>query len=338
MGTLQYPKCGGKINIGIIGIGSMGKNHVRVCSEKDDIELVGVVDKNIKTMKTIVKKFEVVPFFDYKKLLPKVDAVIIATPTSTHHKIALNCINHGKHVLIEKPICNNIEKAKDLINSSEKNDVVLSVGHIERHNPAVKFIKESLDKNKFGKLITIASKRVSNYPGRIKDMGVISDLGVHDIDVMNYIAGNVQFVYANAGRIKNNLFEDYANIILSFEKGICGVIEVNWLTPMKIRKLFLTCSKKFVEMDYINQSVKISSSSFHDIDDSNLYDIPMQYNTNEIVLEKKEPLKNEIEDFIDSIKNNHKPLVTGYDGLETIKIAQSAIKSYKQKKVMEIDT
>ena len=326
------------IKIGIIGIGSMGKNHVRVCSEKDDIELVGIVDKNIQTMEKIAKKFEVMPFFDYKKLLPKVDAMIIATPTSTHHEIALDCINHGKHVLIEKPICNIIEKAKELIKSSEKKDVVLSVGHIERHNPAVKFIKESLDKNKFGKLITIASKRVSNYPGRIKDMGVIFDLGVHDIDVMNYIAGKSQLVYANAGRIKNNLFEDYANIIISFEKGICGVIEVNWLTPMKIRKLFLTCSEKFVEMDYISQSVKISSSSFHDIDDSNLYDIPMQYNTNEIVLEKKEPLKNEIEDFIDSIKNNRSSLVTGYDGLETVKIAQSAIKSYKQKKVIKIDT
>ena len=325
------------MKIGIIGIGSMGKNHVRVCSEIDDIEIIGISDLN-QSVNKIAEKFETKFFLDYKKMIPKTDAVIIATPTSTHHEISLNCLNNKKHVLIEKPICDNIEKTKELINESEKNDVVLSVGHIERHNPVVKFIKELLNNNKFGKLITITSKRVSNYPSRIKDTGVIFDLGIHDIDVMIYLAGKVKLIYANAGKINNKQFEDHANIMMTFENKVCGIIEVNWLTPMKIRKLFLTCSEKFVEMDYINQSVKISSSSFHNVNDSNLFEIPMQYNTDEIVLKKREPLKNEIEDFIDSIKNNRKPLVTGYDGLESIKIAQSAIKSYKQKTVETIDS
>jgi len=106
-------------------------------------------------------------------------------------------------------------------------------------------------------------------------------------------------------------------------------VEVNWLTPMKIRKLFLTCSENFVEVDYINQSVTISSSSFKQINESDLYNVPIQYNMNEVTLEKKEPLKNEIEDFVDAIERNKKPLATGEDGVMALKIAEAAIASYK---------
>ena len=154
---------------------------------------------------------------------------------------------------------------------------------------------------------------------------------------MRYLIGEVKSVYAKAGTFNKNIsYEDHANIILNFKSGICGVIEVNWLTPIKIRKLFLTCSNNFVEADYISQSVKISSSSFKKIDEMDLFRTPIEYNINQMALEKKEPLKNEIENFIKSIETNKQPLATGDDGLMVIKIVKAAIQSYKSGEEVKI--
>ncbi len=319
------------LKIGVIGTGSMGKNHARVCSDLEQIELVGIADANRETAKKVSEKLDTKAFLDYKELLQEVDAAIVATPTITHHGIAMDFLNHGKHVLVEKPICDVVEKARILTKKAEETGLVLAVGHIERHNPAVKFVKEAMQNKKFGELITITSKRVSNFPGRIKDVGVIFDFGVHDIDVMRYLAGNVESVYARAGKFNKNIaHEDHANVVLNFENGVCGIVEVNWLTPTKIRKLFLTCSKNFVEADYMNQTVTISSSSFKQIDEMDLYRVPIEYNTNQIALEKREPLRNEIEDFVTAIQQHKQPLATGNDGLLALKIVEAATISYKK--------
>jgi len=325
------------LKIGVIGTGSMGKNHARVCSELEKVELIGIADVDKVTAKKVAERFGTKSFFDYKEIIPQIDAAIIATPTFTHHKIAMDLIDNGKHVLVEKPICDSIEKAEELVKKARKEDIVLAVGHIERHNPAVKFVKDALDKKRFGELITIASKRVSKFYGRIKDVGVILDVGIHDIDIMRFLAGEVKSVYARAGRFNDNIsHEDHANIILGFENEVNGVVEVNWLTPMKIRKLFLTCSENFVEADYIDQSVTISSSSFRQIDEMDLFHIPIQYDVNQVALEKREPLKNEIEDFVNAIENNKKPLATGEDGSIALKIAEAAIESYKKGEVVKL--
>ena len=325
------------LKIGVIGTGSMGKNHARVCSETGNVELVGIVDKDRKIAENTAKKFSIKAFFDYKEILPEIDAAIISTPTGTHHKIAMDLLNNGKHVLVEKPICDSVERAKELVKNAEKNNLVLAVGHIERHNPATKFVKDALVEKKFGELITLTSKRVSNFPGRIKDVGVMMDLGIHDIDIMHFLAGEVESVYARAGKFNKNIdYEDHANIILNFENEVCGIIEVNWLTPMKIRKMFLTCSENFVEMDYTEQSVTISSSSFKKINEMDLYHVPIQYNVNQVALEKREPLKNEIDDFVNAIEKNKKPLATGEDGLVALKIAEAATRSYKKGEEVKI--
>jgi len=325
------------IKIGVIGTGSMGKNHVRVCSDINNIQLLGIADTDKKTTKMIAEKFNINMYCDYKELLPKVDAVIIATPSSTHHDIALDALAAGKHVLVEKPICDIVQKAEELVKKAKKEDLILAVGHIERHNPAVRFVKERLNKKNLGELISLTSKRVSNFPGRIRDIGVIFDFGIHDIDVMRYLAGEVASVYARAGNFnKSTTCEDHANIILNFENGICGVVEVNWLTPVKIRKLFLTCSEYFIEVDYIDQSVTMSSSSFKEIDKMNLFNIPIQYNINNVSLEKREPLRNEIADFVQAVEHHTRPLVTGEDGLLALKIADAATLSYKTGREVKI--
>lgn len=325
------------LKVGVIGLGSMGKNHARVCSEINTITLAGVSDIDPHAVKTIADRFHTQPVPNYKDMIHDIDAAIIATPTVTHHKIALDLLKEGKHVLVEKPICENVQKAEELVKIAKKEGVVLSVGHIERHNPVVRFVKDSLNSKKLGELISLTSKRVSSFPGRIRDVGVVFDFGIHDIDVMRYLVGEVTSVYARAGNFNKNIRnEDHADIIMNFENGICGVIEVNWLTPVKIRKLFLTCSTYFVEVDYIDQSITMSSSSFSKIDEMNLFNVPIQYNVNTVSLEKKEPLRNEILDFIQAVEQTTQPLATGEDGLQALRIAEAATQSYKTGKEVKI--
>lgn len=325
------------LKIGVIGLGSMGKNHARVCSEIDNIELVGVSDINQETVNHIANKFGTKPFTNYKEIISDIDIAIVAAPTVYHFEIANDLLDAGKHVLVEKPICDTVEKANKLVKKAEAEDLVLAVGHIEKHNPAVKFVKEKLDKGEFGELITVTSKRVSNFPGRIKDVGVILDFGVHDIDVMRLLAGEIASVYAKAGKFTQGIdHEDHANIVLNFENGICGVMEINWLTPVKIRKLFLTCSNNFIEADYMDQSVTISSSTFSNVNELDLYHSQIDHNVNQVALERREPLRNEIEDFIKAVSENKKPLATGNDGLVTLKVCEAARKSYKTNMEIEI--
>ncbi|RLF39784.1 MAG: hypothetical protein DRN00_01040 [Thermoplasmata archaeon] len=325
------------LKIGVIGVGSMGKNHARVCSELEDVDLVGVVDADRSTAKRIAKIFDTEPFFDYKEIIPKIDAAIVATPTSTHYKIAMGLLDEGKHVLVEKPICSSVKEAEELVKKAERKDLVLAVGHIERHNPAVRFVRDMANRKEFGEIISLSSKRVSNLPTRIRDVGVILDFGVHDIDVMRFLVGDIESVYARAGRFNKDIkYEDHANIVLNFKNGVTGVLEVNWLTPMKVRKLFLTCSKNFVEVDYMRQLVIISSSTFREMDEINLYNVPIQYNIHQITLERKEPLKNEITDFVEAIMRSREPLATGVDGLMALKVAKAAEKSFKTGDVIRL--
>jgi UDP-N-acetylglucosamine 3-dehydrogenase len=200
----------------------------------------------------------------------------------------------------------------------------------------VRFAKDALEKKDFGELIAISSRRVSNFPGRIRDVGCILDIGIHDIDVMRYLVGKVSSVYASGGKFKSPSFEDHANILLNFDNGVTGMIEVNWLTPMKVRKLFLTCSERFVELDYINQEAIISYSKWMGIDEANLYHVPIEYRMDRVSLEKKEPLMNEIEDFVDSIERDREPLVTGKDGFEALRIAKAAERSHEKGEVVQL--
>jgi UDP-N-acetylglucosamine 3-dehydrogenase len=169
-------------------------------------------------------------------------------------------------------------------------------------------------------------------------------MAIHDIDVLRYLVGEkVKSVYALAGITEsehNREFEDHANILIEFEgtsSSIPGFIEVNWMTPMKVRKVSLTCSENFVEFDYMTQSVEVSSSTIIDYDISNLYQLPQKYEIRKMSIKQEEPLRNELVDFLTAIKNSSSPLVTGEEGLENIKVAQKAVESYKKKEKINME-
>jgi UDP-N-acetylglucosamine 3-dehydrogenase len=331
------------MKVGVIGTGSMGQNHVRIYSEI--AELVGIADADENSLNKLSKKFNVNGYTDYNDLLAIDDltAVSIATPTVTHLEVGMAAIEAGKHLLVEKPLTINPDDALKLIQAAKNKNLVLAVGHVERHNPVVGFTKNLLENKKFGELISAASRRVSSFPSRIKDVGVILDLGIHDIDVLRYLVGrDVKSIYTLAGTYNPNTdkkFEDHANILLEFEnpKGsIPGFIEVNWLTPMKVRKVSLTCSENFVELDYITQSLEVSASSVMEFDIGDLYHVPQKYDIRKMAVKQEEPLKNELSDFLNAVETGSEPLITGEDALKTLQIGQASLESYQTGSKIEL--
>jgi UDP-N-acetylglucosamine 3-dehydrogenase len=324
------------MRVGVIGTGSMGQNHVRVLSEI--AELVGVCDANAETGTRIAQKFKTTYFAKPEELLASgLDAVSIVTPTSTHYEIARKAIDAGVNLMLEKPATGDPEKLMELSSLAKSKGLILAIGLIERHNPIVSFAKKNLESGNFGSLISAHARRVSGFPLRVRDVGVIMDLGVHDIDVIRYLSNSkVKRVFATAGKFKNKEFEDHADIVMEFENGIAGTVEVNWLTPTKVRGLELTCSDQFVELNFIDQSVDIWTSSLRQFDPENLFDLGLEYQTRRITLKKEEPLKRELTDFLKACADGSEPLVTGPDAAETLRVARAAMESVRLGRAIEL--
>jgi len=325
------------MRVGVIGVGSMGQNHARILSEMR--VLASVTDVVPEAAKTIGDRYGVDHFLSYQEMLKSdVGAVVIVTPTNTHAQIAKDALKAGKHVLLEKPMSGNSETLAEITALAREQKLVLAGGFVERHNPVVSLAKQGLSAGDYGDLITAATRRVSSMPSRIRDVGVVMDLGVHDIDVVQYIVGQeAKAVYALGGRGKDMKYEDHANIMVDFEGGTSGFVEVNWLTPMKVRKLALTCSKKFVEVDYMDQSALVCSSTFKPFEVGNMYEVPLDLDTRRIAIRKEEPLKRELKDFLGAVESKKDPLVTGESAIMTLKIAEAALKSMASGKKVDIE-
>jgi UDP-N-acetylglucosamine 3-dehydrogenase len=322
----------------VVGAGSMGWNHARVCHELG--VLTGICDRDKNLVDKVANKFEVKGFTNLEDALEEIKphGVIIATPTSTHYEVATLAIKNGMNVLVEKPLTKSIDNGNKLVKLARKTGVILAVGHIERHNPVITKAKIILKNKEWGDIITISSRRVSNFPGRISDVGVILDLGIHDIDnVIHLMDSRPISVFTKGGKYHDIKYEDHATIMIGFENGKSALVEVNWITPMKVRTLSLTCEKSFVVLDYIKQNINISSSRFVDTENPNQFPTKMEIYSKEMSLNFTEPLKLEIKNFIDAIENNVEPLVNGEDALISLKVTIAAIKSLETGGVVNID-
>jgi UDP-N-acetylglucosamine 3-dehydrogenase len=303
------------LNISVIGCGFWGRNHARVFSELSDINLKYVVDIDELNAKYVSKKFNVEYKIEPDLIFqdPDIDAVTICTPTVTHADLALQAIQAGKHVLVEKPMTDTVKEAENLIQAAKLHGVYLVVGFIERFNPAVIEARRMIQKNQIGDVILVHAKRVSRWPQRIGDVGVIKDLSIHDIDLINTLFDSEpNMVFATAGSIQHS-YEDYANIMISFPDKRGGFVETNWLTPRKVRNLTITGTDGIIEVEYIDQTVKIENQDF----------ILQPF------IDNAEPLKLELESFVNSITKGVTPEVTGEDGLKALKICEAAIESSK---------
>lgn len=319
------------MKVGVIGTGIMGRNHARVYSEIEDVELVGIAEIDRKTGKELADKYDCEHFSNYEDLL-KVDgleAVSICVPTFLHHEIGMKVIENGKHLIIEKPLADTSVKAKEVVEAAEKAGVKLAVGHIERFNPAVQELKKIIDSGKLGKVTSILARRVGLFPPRIKDANVVVDIAVHDIDVFRYLLGkDPDKVYASGGKALINDREDFADIFLKYN-GTNGFIEVNWITPVKIRMLNVTGTKGYARLNYITQDLRLYESVYKKTYDK-FGDFVLQFGEpREMAVEVKnqEPLKAELSDFVEAVRKKREPLVTGEDGVEVLRITERIMES-----------
>lgn len=305
------------LRVGVIGAGAMGKNHIRIYSEMQGVELAGISDIDKDLVESLAQQYNTKAFTDYKEMLASgLDAVSIVVPTKMHRQVAIDAIEAGAHILVEKPISDTVENANAIIDAAKEKDRLVMVGHIERFNPAVIKLKEMIDSGLLGKIVSISTTRVGPYNPRIRDVGVILDIGVHDIDVIAYLYGrHVNQVYAVAGADIHS-FEDHATIHMRFDHEFSGLVEVNWLTPHKVRKLTALGVDGVAYLDYIDQTVELHDSGW----------------IRKAKVDKKEPLMNELEYFIDCINTGKEPEPCGNDGKHALKVSLAAISSYKEEK------
>lgn len=311
-----------KLGVGVIGVGFWGKNHARVFSGLENARLIAVCDLDPAKAKSIGELYNVPWDTDITKFLKRADveAVTICTPTTTHEDIALKAVEAGKQVLIEKPMANTVKGAKRILKTAEKKEAIIMVGFIERFNPAIQKAKAIIDKGEIGEVIMALAKRVSYWPERIGDVGVVKDTAVHDLDIMRWIFSEEPIsVYARAGSLSHK-FEDYAEILLGFGGIKTGFVEANWLTPYKVRTLTITGSEAILSVDYITQGIRFETKG---------------KNVN-LTEPWKEPLMLELKHFADCVLQNKKPQVTGFDGLKVLEIAEASLKSARTGKVVKL--
>ncbi len=301
------------LRVGVIGAGSMGKHHVRIYRELPRAELVGVADTDGSVAELAASHDT--PFHqDYRELLAqKPELVSIAVPTSLHREVALAALDAGCHLLIEKPISDTLDSATAIIDSAKERELKVFVGHVERFNPAVIALKDVITSGKLGEVHSISNLRVGAYNRRIFDTGIILDLGSHDIDLISYLYGRkAESVFAlGAARVHD--YEDHAAISLKFAESAAGYIELSWLSPYKVRKMFVVGTEHFGLVDLIQQSLII-------------YDGKDWVDTG--LVQREEPLKLELASLVDAVLNDRPPEVSGEDSLYTIQVALAAIESY----------
>ena len=312
------------VNVGVIGVGAMGENHVRVYHKIEEANLVAVSDVSERALKKIEKKYGAKGYTEYSELLenPEIEVVSVCVPTTFHHNVVMEAIKNGKHVLVEKPIAFTLEEAEEMIAAAKEAGVILATGHVERFNPAVQKAKELVEDGVIGDIVSAFAKRVGPLPPRIKDVGVSIDLAIHDLDIMNYLfEEEVTQVYGTMNSILDDCdFEDHAEIMVSFDNESTGIIEVNWLTPYKRRELELTGTAGIISVDYMKQSIEVYGKFAKDIQ-----------------IKHEEPLKGELISFLNSVVNGTEPEITGEDGLKALKMVIAANKSSKEHKPISFD-
>jgi UDP-N-acetylglucosamine 3-dehydrogenase len=313
--------------VAVIGTGSMGRNHVRVLMDLPQADLVGIADKDSEGVRALAKRYSISGFEDHRRLLSetKPEAVVIAVPTVHHHRVALDAIEAGAHVLVEKPIASTVEEAKELIDAAKRRNVSLMVGHIERFNPAVIELKKRLDEGAIGRVFMIHARRQSPYPRRIQDVGVASDLATHELDMMRYLTNeNVEYVSAQVASVLSEGREDIVFGILRFASGVMGVLDVNWVTPTTVREVTITGERGMFVVNYLAQELTFfeNPAAAPVLLAGSTWDYTVKAgNMIRYQIQKKEPLRSELESFVDCVSRRSPVVVDGKDGLAALELA-----------------
>jgi predicted dehydrogenase len=319
----------------------MGRNHARVCSEIAEADLVAVVDKDRALAETAGRLHGANAYVDHAKMLEieKPEAVVVAVPTQAHYRVVTDILKAGSNVLVEKPIAATIQEAQEIVELAEKMKLILMVGHIERYNPAITELKRRIDAGELGRLFQIHARRLGPFPARVRDVGVVVDLATHDLDIMRYLTGSeVVRVYAEANREIHTSNEDLFTGMARFGDGTLGLLEINWLTPTKIRELYVTGERGMFRADYLLQDLYFFENA--DVNGERWSAMAMLRGVSEgemtrFAIQKKEPLKAEVEAFIAAVRGDKSQIVRGSDGMAALSLALSMIEAAQTHQVIE---
>jgi UDP-N-acetylglucosamine 3-dehydrogenase len=328
------------IRAGVIGVGSMGRNHARIYDDMEDVALVAVSDIDSELAKKVASRYKTKYYSDHRVMLAKeeVDLVSIAVPTEFHHPVALDVIERELHLILEKPIADTVAKAREILARAEDKGLKLMVGHVERFNPAVVELKRRLDEDQLGKIFQIHARRLGPFPHRVQDVGVVIDLATHDLDVMYHLTGaHVVRVYAETEQEIHTDHEDSLSGLLRFENGVVGVLDVNWLTPTKVRELYVTGEKGMFVVNYLTQDLYLYENEYVDSDWDRLGLLKGVGEGNMIKLRirKREPLYIELQSFVEAIVQDGEPPVGGEDGIRALALAQAMVESGREHRIVE---
>ncbi|MFQ5977119.1 MAG: Gfo/Idh/MocA family protein [Candidatus Heimdallarchaeota archaeon] len=331
------------VSVGVVGAGYWGKNHLRILNEIPEANLSLIVEKDDSLAKKYSKLYKVETSQDHRGALIRddIDAFIICTPNSTHYEIARYALDAGKHILVEKPMCLTSKNAQKLIDLAREQNVVLMAGHVYSYNASVRALFDLIKQDELGKLLFIISSRMGLFPPR-PDSGVILDLAIHDIDIITFLLDRrlPDRVFATGRSYMRNKFEEIAFITLEFADDLMAHINTSWLSPMKVRNVCVSGTKKTANLDLIPQQLEIFEQGIEKTPrgaGDEIFDLitrdGMSYKP---PIEVREPLKVEDEHFIECIEKNQIPLTDGKIALDAIRVGEAAVRSLKERRYIEI--
>ena len=323
------PAAGRELRIGLAGLGSMGRNHLRILASRSDIRLVAIADPVAAALSAAVASSGAQPFDEPLAMIAEaeLDALIVAAPTTSHVPLALAAIDRDIPVLIEKPLAESAEEGERIVVAARRRGVPVQVGHVERFNPAVLELGRLIKDGWLSSIYSIASRRAGPFPARIRDVGVTIDLATHDADILSWIAGErPSRVYAETAQRIHASHEDLLFGLLHFPSGATGMLDVNWLTPAKRRQLVVVGEEGMFELDYLTQRLTFTRAT--DTTNPRLiggYAPTFEGDIAELSVASGEPLAAEIEAFLRGVREGGRPLVDAEDGLWAVAIATSLL-------------
>ena len=323
------PAAGRELRIGLAGLGSMGRNHLRILASRADIRLAAIADPVADALASAVATSGAQAFDEPLAMIAEaeLDALVIAAPTTSHVPLALAAIQRNIAVLVEKPLAESAEEGERIVIAARERGVPVQVGHVERFNPAVLELGRLIKDGWLSSIYSIASRRAGPFPDRIRDVGVTIDLATHDADILSWIAGErPSRVYAETAQRIHASHEDLLFGLLHFPSGATGMLDVNWLTPAKRRQLVVVGEEGMFELDYLTQRLTFTRAT--DTTNPRLiggYAPTFEGDVAELPVISGEPLAAEIEAFLRIVREGGRPLVDAEDGLWAVAIATSLL-------------
>jgi predicted dehydrogenase len=321
-------RAGEPLQVGVAGLGNQGRNHLRNLLARDDAIVAAVADP---VPDAVARARDMtgpgVPgFLDPVEMLQAVplDAVVVAVPTTRHFQVGMAALQRGVSVLVEKPIAATIVEAQELVRAAAQAGVTLQVGHVERFNPVVRALAERLESGDLSRIHSIKTIRGGPLPERIRDVGVAIDLATHDIDVMIHLVGERPVrVAAESSRQVHTSHEDLLYGLLHFPSGIIGLIDANWLTPEKQRRIVVLGNEGMFQADYLTQSLTFVRGTAELAPEYHGgYAATFAGETVSIPVETAEPLRLEQDAFLAAVRQGAPGAVSGADGLAALSIAK----------------